>query len=61
VQQVNWTALGIFVDLNLLHEWGLGGRRFGTVMIWFLFGADTYTAYSFIAVPWRSSPYRIPS
>jgi solute:Na+ symporter, SSS family len=70
VQQVNWTALAIFVllfafitwlgfaaarwrrgDLNLLHEWGLGGRRFGTVMIWFLFGADTYTAYSFIAVP----------
>jgi SSS family solute:Na+ symporter len=38
-------------DLNLLHEWGLGGRRFGTIMTWFLVGGDTYTAYSFIAVP----------
>ena len=23
-------------DLNLLHEWGLGGRRFGTIVTWFL-------------------------
>ena len=38
-------------DLNLLHEWGLGGRRFGTVVTWFLVGGDLYTAYSFIAVP----------
>ena len=38
-------------DLNLLHEWGLGGRRFGTVVTWFLLGGDLYTAYTFIAVP----------
>src|SRR3979490_2289975 len=38
-------------DLNLLHEWGLGGRRFGTVVTWFLVGGDVYTAYTFIAVP----------
>ena len=38
-------------DLNLLHEWGLGGSRFGTVVIWFLLGGDLYTAYTFIAVP----------
>jgi solute:Na+ symporter, SSS family len=38
-------------DLNLLHEWGLGGRRFGTVITWFLLGGDLYTAYTFIAVP----------
>jgi solute:Na+ symporter, SSS family len=38
-------------DLDLLHEWGLGGRRFGTVMTWFLVGGDTYTAYTFIALP----------
>ena len=37
-------------DLNLLHEWGLGGRRFGTVITWFLLGGDLYTAYTFIAV-----------
>ena len=38
-------------DLDLLHEWGLGGRRFGTIVTWFLVGGDVYTAYSFIAVP----------
>ena len=38
-------------DLNLLHEWGLAGGRFGTVITWFLLGGDLYTAYTFIAVP----------
>jgi solute:Na+ symporter, SSS family len=38
-------------DLDQLHEWGLGGRRFGTVVTWFLIGGDVYTAYTFIAVP----------
>jgi solute:Na+ symporter, SSS family len=38
-------------DLNLLHEWGLAGRRFGTVVTWFLLGGDLYTAYTFIAIP----------
>jgi SSS family solute:Na+ symporter len=38
-------------DLNQLHEWGLGGRRFGSIVIWFLLGGDVYTAYTFIAVP----------
>jgi SSS family solute:Na+ symporter len=38
-------------DLNLLHEWGLGGRRFGTIVTWFLVGGDLYTAYTFVAVP----------
>src|SRR6516225_8309886 len=70
VQDVNWTALVIFValfafitwlgfaaanwrrgDLDQLHEWGLGGRRFGTLITWFLVGGDLYTAYTFIAVP----------
>ena len=70
MQDVNWTALIIFVllfafitwlgfaaarwrrgDLDVLHEWGLGGRRFGTVITWFLVGGDLYTAYTFIAVP----------
>jgi solute:Na+ symporter, SSS family len=70
VQQVNWTALTVFVllfgfitwlgfaaarwrrgDLDQLHEWGLGGRRFGTIVTWFLVGGDLYTAYTFIAVP----------
>jgi len=32
-------------------NWGLGGRRFGTLITWFLVGGDVYTAYTFIAVP----------
>jgi solute:Na+ symporter, SSS family len=70
LQDVNWTALIVFValfgfitwlgfaaahwrkgDLDQLHEWGLGGRRFGTIITWFLVGGDLYTAYTFIAVP----------
>jgi SSS family solute:Na+ symporter len=70
VQELDWTALSVFVvlfalitwlgfaaahwrkgDLDLLHEWGLGGRRFGTIITWFLIGGDLYTAYTFIAVP----------
>jgi solute:Na+ symporter, SSS family len=38
-------------DLDQLHEWGLGGRRFGTLITWFLVGGDVYTAYTFIAIP----------
>src|ERR1700744_2855040 len=34
-----------------LDEWGLGGRQFGTWIIWFLVGGDFYTAYTVIAVP----------
>src|SRR3981189_3691807 len=70
MQEVNWTALIIFLalfgfitwlgfaaahwrkgDLDQLHEWGLGGRRFGTLITWLLVGGDVYTAYTFIAVP----------
>jgi SSS family solute:Na+ symporter len=51
------TALGFVAarwrpaDLNRLDEWGLGGRRFGTLVTWFLLGGDLYTAYTFVAVP----------
>jgi SSS family solute:Na+ symporter len=38
-------------DLNHINEWGLGGRRFGTAVTWFLLGGDLYTAYTFVAVP----------
>src|SRR5215207_8074847 len=34
-----------------MSEWGLGGRRFGTIITWFLVGGDLYTAYTLIAVP----------
>src|SRR5260363_288750 len=30
-------------DLLHLHEWGLGGRRFGVAVSWFLIGGDFYT------------------
>jgi SSS family solute:Na+ symporter len=51
------TVLGFFAarwrrgDLDQLHEWGLAGRRFGTLITWFLLGGDLYTAYTFVAVP----------
>src|SRR5438270_840664 len=38
-------------EMASLHEWGLGGKSFGTVITWFLLGGDLYTAYTFIAVP----------
>src|SRR5579863_9435878 len=38
-------------DLNHLNEWGLGGRRFGPWITWFLLGGDLYTAYTVIAIP----------
>ncbi len=57
-------------DLNLINEWGLAGRRFGTLITWFLLGGDLYTAYTFIAVPgamfgagalsgWFAVPYTV--
>ncbi len=51
------TILGFYAaqwrrgDLTKLDEWGLGGRRFGTWVTWFLLGGDLYTAYTFVAVP----------
>jgi solute:Na+ symporter, SSS family len=38
-------------SLASVEEWGLGGRRFGTWVTWFLLGGDLYTAYTFVAVP----------
>ncbi|MEM4096912.1 MAG: sodium:solute symporter [Metallosphaera sp.] len=38
-------------DLSKIDEWGLGGRRLGWLLVWFLMGADLFTAYTFIAVP----------
>ncbi len=38
-------------DLTHIEEWGLGGRRFGAWISWFLIGGDAYTAYTFIAIP----------
>src|ERR1700760_1854463 len=38
-------------DLDKLHEWGLAGGKFGTLITWFLVGGDLYTAYTFVAVP----------
>ena len=51
------TVIGFFAarwkrgDMTQLHEWGLGGRQFGTIISWFLVGGDFYTAYTVIAVP----------
>ncbi len=51
------TVLGLFAgrwrkaDLRQIDEWALGGRRFGSVLTWFLQGGSVYTTYSFIAIP----------
>src|SRR5262245_27256613 len=37
--------------LHHVDEWGLGGRKFGGWVTWFLIGGDLYTAYTFVAVP----------
>src|SRR5579883_3470338 len=46
-----WAARWKRADLHSLEEWGLAGRRFGTLITWFLIGGDFYTAYTVIAVP----------
>jgi solute:Na+ symporter, SSS family len=38
-------------SLEHIEEWGLGGRKFGSWITWFLLGGDIYTAYTFVAVP----------
>lgn len=38
-------------DLSTINEWGLGGRRFGLVISWFLIGGDYYSAQALISVP----------
>ncbi|MGH4021306.1 MAG: monocarboxylate uptake permease MctP [Pseudonocardiaceae bacterium] len=52
------TVLGFYAarwkagsTLAHLDEWGLGGRKFGSWITWFLIGGDLYTAYTFVAVP----------
>lgn len=55
--------------LDHLDEWGLGGRRFGGWVTWFLIGGDLYTAYTFVALPallygagatgWFAMPYTV--
>jgi SSS family solute:Na+ symporter len=52
------TGLGFYAarwqrssSLDHLDEWGLGGRKFGSWVTWFLIGGDLYTAYTFVAVP----------
>jgi len=44
-----WQSSG--AGLDHLDEWGLGGRKFGAWITWFLVGGDLYTAYTFVAVP----------
>src|SRR3954466_11587784 len=46
-----WRAGGGESAEDGMSEWGLGGRRFGTIIPLFLVGGDLYTAYTLIAVP----------
>jgi SSS family solute:Na+ symporter len=33
-----------------VEEWSVGGRRLGSLFVWFLIGADIYTAYTFLGL-----------
>jgi hypothetical protein len=46
-------------SLHSIDEWGLGGRRCGTWVTWFLLGGDLYTACTFVAVPYTIVVYPI--
>jgi solute:Na+ symporter, SSS family len=39
-----------------VEEWSVGGRRLGSLFVWFLIGADVYTAYTFLGL--TSSAYK---
>jgi solute:Na+ symporter, SSS family len=52
------TGLGFYAarwkagfPLDHLDEWGLGGRKFGSWVTWFLLTGDIFTAYTFVALP----------
>lgn len=45
---IRWNAR---TPLDHIDEWGLGGRRFGSKVTWFLVGGDIFTAYTFVSVP----------
>jgi SSS family solute:Na+ symporter len=45
--------------IDHLDEWGLGGRKFGSWVAWFLLSGDLFTAYTFVALPalmWGAGP-----
>ncbi|WP_141434254.1 sodium:solute symporter [Bacillus sp. 03113] len=33
-----------------VEEWSVGGRKFGGLLVWFLVGADLFTAYTFLGL-----------
>ncbi len=52
------TGLGFYAarwkggsGLHHLTEWGLCGRKFGSLVTWFLLSGDTFTAYTCVAAP----------
>ncbi|MGH3850111.1 MAG: sodium:solute symporter, partial [Pseudonocardiaceae bacterium] len=67
------TGLGFYAarwkasfPLDHLDEWGLGGRKFGSGVAWFLLSGDIFTAYTYVAAPalmWGAGPaafYALP-
>ncbi|WML46460.1 sodium:solute symporter [Neobacillus sp. PS3-40] len=53
-------GIGFFVgrskeSRSSVEEWSVGGRRLGSLFVWFLIGADIYTAYTFLGL--TSSAY----
>ncbi len=47
------TAIGFFAGRHRkmnLEQWTVGGRAFGTLLIWLLMGGEIYTAFSFLGL-----------
>lgn len=44
-----------------IEEWSVGGRRFGAFIVWFLVGADIYTAYTFLGLTGYGYNFGVPA
>ncbi|HET7580818.1 MAG TPA: symporter, partial [Bacillales bacterium] len=44
-----------------IEEWSIGGRNFGSILVWFLIGADIYTAYTFLGLTGYAYSFGAPA
>ncbi|MFD2616681.1 sodium:solute symporter family protein [Terrilactibacillus laevilacticus] len=44
-----------------IEQWSIGGRNFGSLLVWFLVGADIYTAYAFLGMTGYAYSFGAPA
>ncbi|AHV96936.1 sodium:solute symporter family protein [Paenibacillus sabinae] len=44
-----------------IEQWSVGGRNFGGLLVWFLIGADLYTAYAFLGMTGYAYSFGAPA